>query len=105
MYSEIELVSHLPHAFSGADPSTESSLVLEETAFGSHPQDSKLDETLVLGNEMTVNLNSLTSEKNLVDFCWDLSSVRNTYFELLGSDCHETFFKCAIEWGAKYKYK
>lgn len=64
LYSELGLVSHLPHAFSGADPSTESSSTLEETLhLDLIHKDSKLDETLVLGNEMPVDLNSLTSEK------------------------------------------
>lgn len=64
------LVSHLPHAFSGADPGTESSLTLEETLhLDLIHKDSKLDETLVLWNEITVDLKSLTYEKNLFDLC------------------------------------
>lgn len=33
---------------------------------------------------MTVDLKSLTSEKNLVDLCGSLSSVKNTYVEYWG---------------------
>lgn len=85
MYSEIGLVSHLLHAFSGADPSTESSLTLEKTLhLDLLHKGSELEETLVLGEEMTVDLKSLTSEKNLVDLRGNLSSVKNTYVEYWG---------------------